>query len=105
MSKSRMKVLVIGATGKQGGRVARILLDRGCVVRAFTRDPNSGPARDLAEFGAEIVVGSLLDRNSLDRAIKDVDAVFAMTSPTQYVANVKGDWLKILGRGLERRLR
>src|SRR5687768_16515760 len=77
----RRTVLVIGATGKQGGSVARRLLDRGHEVRAFTRDPESAAAKALFEAGAQIAVGNLDDRASLDEAMKGVDTVFSMSTP------------------------
>jgi nucleoside-diphosphate-sugar epimerase len=43
-----LTVVVTGSTGKQGGAVARSLLERGHKVRAVTRDPNSSQARLLA---------------------------------------------------------
>jgi uncharacterized protein YbjT (DUF2867 family) len=80
MSK-KLVVLVTGATGKQGGAVARRLLKGGHTVRAFTRKADSPAAKELSRAGAEIATGSLDERASLDRAIKGVDAVFAMSTP------------------------
>ncbi|MGW8323997.1 MAG: NmrA family NAD(P)-binding protein, partial [Thermodesulfobacteriota bacterium] len=48
-------ILVTGATGKQGGAVARHLMTAGWAVRAFTRNPDGSGARDLRIHGAEIV--------------------------------------------------
>jgi uncharacterized protein YbjT (DUF2867 family) len=47
-------VAVTGATGVQGGAVARLLLDRDLPVRAFTRDPAAPGAVALRRRGAEI---------------------------------------------------
>jgi uncharacterized protein YbjT (DUF2867 family) len=74
-------VLVTGATGKQGGAVARLLLERGHKVRAFTRNAESPAARALVSAGAELAVGKLEDRALLDRATGGVDAVFSMGTP------------------------
>ena len=81
MDTERLKVLVFGATGKQGGHVARQLLKRGHSVYAFTRRPNSHPACDLQDLGANIVTGDFNNRPALERAFADVDAVFAMSTP------------------------
>src|SRR6478672_644551 len=54
-------VLVTGATGKQGGAIARQLLKRGYRVKAMTRKPDGEPARELAKLGATIVKGDLDD--------------------------------------------
>jgi uncharacterized protein YbjT (DUF2867 family) len=80
MSSSR-KVLVTGATGKQGGGVAHLLLQRGHKVRALTRNADSSAAQSLAAAGAEIRVGNLEERGSVDRALAGVEAVFAMSTP------------------------
>ena len=79
MSK-QLTVLVIGATGQQGGAVARQLLDKGHRVRAFTRNANSGAARQLESLGAELTVGDTEGKESVIRAAVGVDAVYAMTS-------------------------
>lgn len=62
-------ILVSGATGQQGGAVARHLLGKGFHVRILTRDPGQKIARALAARGAEVVTGDFDDRESLDRAL------------------------------------
>ncbi|HEU4994114.1 MAG TPA: NmrA/HSCARG family protein [Gemmatimonadaceae bacterium] len=62
-------VLVSGSTGKQGGAIARALLDRGWSVRAMTRKPQDEPARQLRELGAEVVAADLDDEASLRSAL------------------------------------
>ena len=79
MSK-QLTVLVIGATGQQGGSVTRQLLDNGHRVRAFTRSADSSAAKNLESLGAELAVGDNEDRESVIRAAAGVDAVYAMTS-------------------------
>jgi uncharacterized protein YbjT (DUF2867 family) len=51
----RKVVLVTGATGNQGGAVARALLGRGHRVLALTRRPRSEATRQLAPAGAKTV--------------------------------------------------
>jgi len=75
-----MTILVTGATGGQGGSVARHLLKAGFQVRALTRNPDSDKANALADAGAQVVAGDLADRASLDRALKDCDGVFGVTN-------------------------
>jgi len=74
-------ILVIGATGAQGGGVVRHLLKRGKFnVRALTRNPDSEKAHALAQAGVEIVRGDLSDPNSLRAAMKGCYGVFGVTN-------------------------
>ncbi|MBL9103050.1 MAG: NAD(P)-dependent oxidoreductase [Myxococcales bacterium] len=68
-----MKILVTGATGKVGSRLARRLAQRGDRVRALVRDATR--AADLRQAGVELVHGDLLDEASLAAAVRGVDAV------------------------------
>ncbi|MCL2533857.1 MAG: NmrA/HSCARG family protein [Nocardiaceae bacterium] len=74
-------ILVLAATGGQGRAVTAALLERGAPLRALVRNPMSDGARSLAEKGADIVTGSLDDGDSLTAAMRDVAAVFALTTP------------------------
>ena len=69
--------LVVGATGTQGGAVARNLLSRGR-VRVLVRDPEGLGARRLAADGAQLVRGDLADPGSLAPAMKGVSRVFSV---------------------------
>src|SRR5512134_1277707 len=71
-------ILVTGATGRQGGAVARELLSHGHKVRAMTRRPDSPAAKELANRGAEVRAGDLDDEASLERAVAGAWGVFAM---------------------------
>jgi len=71
-------ILVTGATGQQGGAVARELLAQRRKVRAMTRKPEGEAAKALAKLGAEIVKGDLDDPDSLKRAVQGVWGVFAV---------------------------
>ncbi len=71
-------ILVSGATGQQGGAVARQLLERGFAVRALTRDGDKPAARELAERGAEIFEGDLEDRPSVERTLEGAYGVFSV---------------------------
>jgi uncharacterized protein YbjT (DUF2867 family) len=74
----RGKVLVIGATGRQGSAFARHLLKTGSGVRALARDPQKPRARALAEAGIELVQGDLDDHASLERALYGTHGVFSV---------------------------
>lgn len=68
-----MTMLVTGATGKIGSRLAGRLARRGDRVRALIRDPLR--ATQLAAAGVELAVGDLLDAGSLAAAVSGIDTV------------------------------
>jgi uncharacterized protein YbjT (DUF2867 family) len=76
-----LTVVVTGSTGKQGGAVARGLLERGHKVRAVTRDPHSSQAKALAKVGATVVAASLEDTTAITKALEGATSLFAMTTP------------------------
>jgi uncharacterized protein YbjT (DUF2867 family) len=71
-------VLVTGATGGQGGAVARRLLDHGWTVRALVRDTGTRRAKELAARGAHLMPGDLDDPPSLRLAADGVHGVFSV---------------------------
>jgi uncharacterized protein YbjT (DUF2867 family) len=76
-------IAVVGATGAQGGGLARAIFDdpqSGFVARAITRHPDSKNARALADRGAEVVGADLDDEESLVRAFAGADAAFCVTN-------------------------
>jgi UDP-glucose 4-epimerase len=68
-----MKILVTGATGKVGSRLAKRLAQRGDQVRALVRDPSR--AADLREHRIDIAEGDLLKADSLTSAVRGVDVI------------------------------
>lgn len=75
----RRGIAVCGATGRQGGAVARRLLTEGWHVRALTRHPGGREAYALAKLGAEVVRADLLDAQSLIDATKSMHGLFGVT--------------------------
>jgi len=71
-------ILVTGATGQQGGAVARELLAMGRSVRAMTRNPDGDAARALARRGADVVRGDLDDADSLEHAVEGAWGVLSV---------------------------
>jgi uncharacterized protein YbjT (DUF2867 family) len=74
----KKKVLITGATGKQGGAVLRHLKGSAFELRALTRKPESDAARALAAQGVELVQGDLDDVGSLKAALAGAWGVFAV---------------------------
>ncbi len=83
---------VAGATGRQGGALARQLLAYGQRVRIYTRNPGGPEARLLQRLGADLCSGGFEDAGPLERAMRGCDGAFAMASFTQggVEAEVKG---------------
>jgi len=72
-------IAVFGATGRQGGAVARKLLQRGWRVRALTRRPEAPSGRALVALGAEVLRTDLGSPETLERALGGVHGVFLVT--------------------------
>jgi uncharacterized protein YbjT (DUF2867 family) len=70
--------LITGATGQQGGAVAKELLQRKYKVRAMTRKPDSDQAKELSKLGAEVVYGDLDNPESLEKALEGCWGTFAV---------------------------
>jgi len=76
-------ITVFGATGAQGGGLARAILedrDGGFAVRAVTRHVDSDKARALSAAGAEVVAADLDDEASLVRAMQGAHGAFCVTN-------------------------
>jgi len=72
-------VLVTGATGKVGSHLVGRLLDRGCRVRAGTRDPDG--ARRILPAGTEVVELDYDRAETWDAAVQWADRVFLTPAP------------------------
>ena len=79
-----LDILVTGATGTQGGAVARQLIKKGHRIRALTRNVASPAAQALAALGVELAQGNLEDRASVDRALTGMEAMFSVATPYEH---------------------
>ncbi|MDO9016306.1 MAG: NmrA/HSCARG family protein [Deltaproteobacteria bacterium] len=80
---SKKIIAVTGATGAQGGGLARAILDDASgefTLRAITRKPDGDKARELAKLGAEVVAADLDDTESLKRAFAGAHGAFCVTN-------------------------
>lgn len=91
-------IAVVGATGAQGGSLARAILSDSnseFAVRALTRDPGSDKAEELAAMGAEVVVGDIDDADALKRLLTGAYGAYFVTffwahfSPEREMADAK----------------
>ncbi|WP_309734391.1 NmrA/HSCARG family protein [Chamaesiphon sp. OTE_75_metabat_556] len=71
-------ILVFGATGQQGGSVAKALRSQGWQVTALVRDPTSDKAKALVDQGIEPVRGDLADIQSIEAAMTGAYGVFSV---------------------------
>jgi uncharacterized protein YbjT (DUF2867 family) len=109
VSESRI-IAVVGATGAQGGGLARAILadpDGGFAVRALTRNPDSDRARELADLGAEVVRADVDDETSLLQAFDGAYGAYCVTffwdhfSPDREAATVRNMASAARAAGLE----
>ncbi len=85
-------IAVIGATGSQGGGLARaILADQGgeFACRAITRDPSKEAAKALAAAGADLVQADLDDVESLKKAFAGAYGAFCVTNFWEHFSGEK----------------
>lgn len=89
---SKPIIAVFGATGAQGGGLARTLLadpGRHFSVRAVTRKPESAAARALQAAGAEIVLADIDDGCSVQRALEGAYGAFLVTNFWEHLSGEK----------------
>jgi hypothetical protein len=90
MSSEKPILVVLGATGNQGGSVVAHFLSLShppYALRGVTRDPTSPNAVALASRGVEVVAGDFDDPSSLDAAFKDASVIFSTTDYWQAFAS------------------
>lgn len=92
-----MTILVTGATGHVGGRVAELLSARDRPLRRLARDP----AKAAALNGAPVVAGDYADPVSLDAAVAGVEMVFLASASGQPLKRAKlhGNVIDAAARG------
>jgi uncharacterized protein YbjT (DUF2867 family) len=94
MVANKRKILVTGATGQQGGALARLLLQKKHEVFALIRSTKSESpkAQNLRNQGAKLVEADLDKSDSLEQATNGIDSVFLM-----------GTWVEVGTEGETRR--
>ena len=71
-------IVVCGATGRQGGAVAKSLLAGGWTVRAMSRRPDQEKAQRLSDQGAQVVQADMDDPQSLRSALEGAYGVYSV---------------------------
>lgn len=72
-----MQALVIGATGETGRRIVQKLVEKNIPVRAMVRD--MAKAREILPPEAELVIGDVLNPESIERALSDRTVLLCAT--------------------------
>ncbi|KAK2691615.1 hypothetical protein QWA68_007785 [Fusarium oxysporum] len=91
MTQDKKTVVVIGATGLQGGSVVQTLAksrDR-YTIRGLTRNISSPKAEALKELGIEMHQADVDNATSLRRAFEGANIIFAMTDFWQHISATK----------------
>ena len=95
---SKKIIAIFGATGAQGGGLARAILhdsNSEFAVRAITRDPASDKAKELSKMGAEVVAADVDDPESMTKALEGAYGAYLVTfywahfSPEKEIAEAK----------------
>jgi uncharacterized protein YbjT (DUF2867 family) len=95
---STKTIVVVGATGAQGGGLVRAILsdpDHEFKVRALTRDVTTDKAKELVKLGAEVVAADLDDEESIKKAFQGAYGAYCVTffwnhfSPEKENANAR----------------
>ncbi|MDR3668623.1 MAG: NmrA/HSCARG family protein [Ignavibacteriaceae bacterium] len=95
MAEKRI-IAITGATGAQGGGLARAILnDKNSPfkVRAITRDVNSDKAKELKKLGADVVQGNIDEEESIKKAFEGAYGAYCVTfywahmSPEREISN------------------
>lgn len=90
--QDRKVIAVIGATGSQGGGLARAILSDsagGFACRAITRHPDNEKAQALKSQGAEVMKADLDDAASLEKAFAGAYGAFCVTNFWEHFSGEK----------------
>ncbi|KAH6667726.1 NmrA-like family protein [Halenospora varia] len=90
MSSGKPLLVVLGATGNQGGSVIAHFLALSpspYALRAVTRDTSSAKALSLVSKGVEVVTGDFNNPESLDAAFSGASVIFSVTDFLHLIVN------------------
>ncbi len=90
-----MKILITGASGFVGGVLVRECLKRKHQIKCLVRKTSN--LGQLKEYPVELVYGDLLDRDSLSKAVQDVDVIYHLAAQIEKVDKQIYDKINYLG--------
>ncbi|GKZ35939.1 hypothetical protein AbraIFM66950_006774 [Aspergillus brasiliensis] len=87
-------LVVLGATGQQGGSLIRYVLSSPSLsckfrIRAVSRNPSDPRARALEVKGVQVVQADADDEDSMRRAMRGASVAFSMTMPVFHDKNAR----------------
>jgi nucleoside-diphosphate-sugar epimerase len=101
---TQQTVLLVGGTGRTGGRVLQQLLDRGINVRAIVRSPQKLPAGTAADARLTVVEADLLSLSDelLARQLLGCDAVISCLGHVLTISGIFGAPRDLVSRATAR---
>ncbi|KAJ4132991.1 hypothetical protein NW754_015803 [Fusarium falciforme] len=91
---SGLTVFVCGATGCQGGAVARYLRSKDVEVHALVRDPTSKKAHDLESIGVKLTPGDYDNKEAIGAAMAGCTSIFLVLMPDFTDLTKERTWAK-----------
>jgi NADH dehydrogenase len=88
-------ILIVGATGRLGSKIAHALLVKSRRVRVLARPAST--FQPLADAGAEVVFGDLKDRASLDAACRGIETVVSTANSVRRGGDDNVNTVDLLG--------
>lgn len=95
----KKRIVILGATGTVGSKVAEILLNQGHKVIVFARSIEK--LGQLRSLGAEIVKGDVNDVDMLTAAFKNADTAFLILPDNVKAENTRAYQRKVTGNFIE----
>ncbi|WDF45338.1 NAD(P)H-binding protein [Chryseobacterium sp. KACC 21268] len=95
----KKRIVILGATGTVGSKVAEILLNQGHQVAIFARSIEK--LGQLRSLGAEIVKGDVNDVDMLTAAFKNADTAFLILPDNVKAENARAYQRKVTGNFIE----
>lgn len=92
MSEQRPRWLVTGGCGFVGVNLLRFLAERGIAVRVLD-DLSVGKREDIADLGAELMVGDVRDSAAVAAAVEGCDVIVHLAAHTRVIDSIEDPWL------------
>jgi len=95
----KKQIVIIGATGTVGSKVAEILVNEGHLVKLIARNPDK--LESLRRKGAEIVAGDVSEVETLTESFKNADSAFLILPDNARTENTRAYQRQVTGNFIE----